>query len=483
MKSQEQWNAEHDRLVKLLAQAAEELKKYPGVTSVEIGIKETGRQLTQELAFRVYVQKKKPAAQLSPGEKIPDEILGVKTDVIEYDVPVLTSDDSKYRPLKGGIQIGNDAGAGLGTLGCIARLNSDNALVVLSNQHVMMSGKQPSDSSEIGQPTYVDCCCCSCDEIGAVVAKQLDGTVDCAIAKIKSGITATNTVRLLSGDVFGSNNAVVGTSIVTKIGRTSDKTTGTIVSITHGTPANTTEGTPARTSQILIKPEAGVTLFQDHGDSGAVLLNSDNEVVGLMWGAYLSPSNALYGHGIACPIANVLSALNITIPLGSLTTAFGAVPVMLTAPQFKTEQPEAETLVNHLQVRLSQSAEGRAVLRIIEEHRREVIDLINHNRAVTVAWHRKQGPAFLAALGRSVKTPAYKIPAEIEGITRQQAFMSMATVLSEHGSPQLKALIEKYSLPLLQWIQQYDTVEEMVRAIESNQWLEWAGALEAKFET
>jgi hypothetical protein len=149
-------------------------------------------------------------------------------------------------------------------------------------------------------------------------------------------------------------------------------------------------------------------------------------------------------------------------------------------PSLEAERPDAETLVNHLQLRLSQSAEGRAVLRLVEEHRHEVIDLVNHNRAVTVTWHRKQGPAFLAAMGRSVKVPTYKIPQEIEGISRQHAVMSMATVLSEQGSPQLKALVEKYSLPLLQWIQQYDTVDEMVQAVEEKRWLELAGALETK---
>lgn len=472
MKTQSQWNAEHERLTSLLEQATEELKRYSGVTSVEIGIKETGRQLTQELAFRVYVQKKKPADQLSPGEKIPEEIFGVKTDVIEYDIPVLHSDESKYRPLKGGIQIGNDARAALGTFGCIARRNSDNALVALSNYHVMMDSKQATDSSEIGQPTYVDCCCCSCDDIGEVVASQLDGTVDCAIAKIKSGIIATNTIRLIGGDVFGSNNAVVGTSTVTKVGRTTDRTTGTIISITHSTPSNATEGIPARTNQILIKPDPGVPMFSDHGDSGSVILNSDKEVVGLLWGGYSSPSNPLNGYTVACPIANVLSALNITIPLGALTTGFGMASPMAIDMQPQVKQPELTSSIEQLQFRLSQSPQGRALLRIFEQHRIEVINLVNHNRAVTVTWHRKQGPAFLGAMGRSVKVPDYKIPTEIEGISRQQAFMSMATVLSDHGSPQLKALIETYSLVLLEWIRRYDTVDQIVKALESDRQLE-----------
>ncbi len=482
MKTQAEWNAEHDRLVGLLDQATAELKKYPGVISVEIGIKETNKQLTKEAAFRVYVQQKTPQDQLAPDEKIPDEILGVKTDIIQQSALSQTSNDSKFRPIKGGIQIRNDKEE-TGTLGCVVQRNSDNTYVALSNYHVMFAGHSEGDTGvKIGQPKISGVCCCKCDVIGEILNKRKDAIMDCAICSLKAGVTPTAFIRDLNGVgldglLFGSANAVFNAAdpkTVFKVGANTDRTTGTIVSITHQSPSNPAKGVPLRIRQILVKPDTGHPIFQGHGDSGAVLVSADNEVVGLMWGAYLVPTDSLYGYGVACPIADVIAAMNIRFPVGSIETSAALMQPLAAMPQVVIGQSDGENLVDHLQVRLSQSEQGRALLSLVGQHSDEIINLINNNRAVTVTWHRKHGSTFLAALGRSVKIPTYQIPNEIEGVTRQQLFMSMASVLSEQGSPQLKALIEQYALPLLQWIQQADTVDEMLALLEADHQLELA---------
>lgn len=481
MKTTDAWKQEHDRLMGMLDEARAELEKYPGVVAVEIGIKESSGDLTNDLSFRVYVTKKLPEGQLAPGQAIPDQIFGVKTDVIEFDTPAVTFNSDKFRPLKGGIQIDNEQPAGQGTLGCIAKVNGSGEVVVLTNAHVVQTGGA-SGSVDMGQPEYTDCCCCACDDIGhsADSDRKLDGSVDAAIVHLKSGIGADNVIRLLNADstdgvVQGSASAAVSSDTVVKVGRTSDKTFGTVVSITHPTGASS-DGTPARTNQILIRPNTGVTLFQDYGDSGSALVDKDNKVIGLMWGAYLTPGTALYGHGIASPIAAVMTALNITIPAGGLTTAG---PTLRATPSVRIivpEQPEASELVALLEQRLSQTDQGRAVLGLIAAHRKEIITLVNHNRAVTVTWHRKQGPAFLAALGRSAKHPEYRIPAEIEGVTRQHLVMSMATVLEEHGSDALRAAVRRHALPLLGLIDRYDSVHAMADALETHILPDLAGA-------
>lgn len=488
------WVEEHERLMGLLDAATAELNQYPGVVAVEIGIKETGGHLTDELSFRVYVQKKESAQNLAPEAMIPAEIQGVKTDVIESDIPVATFDDQKYRPVRGGIQIGNEEGS-TGTLGCIARRNSDNAIVVLSNAHVLMGGGA-SGTVEVGQPNYSSCCCCACNEIGEVVAQQSNAQVDCAIAKLDDGTNGTNIIRILNNDgtdgtVNGSAAAVVNpTAPVKKVGRTSDKTLGQVTSITHSTSAVPANGTPARINQILVRPAAGTTLFQDRGDSGAVLVDGSNQVIGLMWGAYLSnPTSTLYGYGIACPISAVLTAMGITIISGSLTTSMASATVSplstspLSASPLSTSSlptdvevvltgrkpSDAILPIEYLQARLAQTEQGQIVLHLIDIHRSEVLDLINHNRAVTVAWHRNQGPAFLAAIARSLKPGLnYHIPNEIEGVTRQQALTNIALMLSEHGSPALKAVIKQHILLALQLAKGYDTVNDVLDAFEQS---------------
>ena len=470
MKSSEAWMQEHDRLMEMLEDVRAELHKYPGVVSVEIGIKERGGDLTDDLSFRVYVVRKLPDDQLTPDQIIPDQIMGVKTDVIQHDVPTVTVDAGKYRPLKGGIQIDNEKESIVGTLGCVAQVNVTNEVVVLTNAHITQAGGA-TGSVEMGQPEYIDCCCCACDEIGfsASADQKLDGTMDAAIVHLKSGVGAINVIRMLNTDGSegapqGSANAAVTTDTVVKVGRTSDKTQGTVVSITHATAAGS-DGTPARTNQILIKPNTGTTLFQDLGDSGSALMDKNNKVIGLMWGAYLTPGHPLFGHGIASPIAAVLTALNIFIPSGNLTTA--GPPLRATQPVIIVpQQPEASDLVRVLQDRLARTEQGRAILDLIHTHRNEIVRLIQHNRAVTVTWHRKQGPAFLAALGRSAKHPEYHIPEEIEGISRAYAFMSMATVLEEHGSEGLRDAVRRYAVPLLNLVSHYDTVHAIADALE-----------------
>lgn len=469
MKTSDAWMREHDRLTGLLDEARAVLQQYPGVVSVEIGIKESGGDLTDDLSWRVYVTQKLPESELAPEAVIPDEILGVKTDVIEYDLPTPTFDANKYRPLKGGIQIDNELPVGQGTLGCFAQVDGTLEIVALTNAHVVETGGA-TDSIEMGQPEYTTCCCCACDEIGqsSPSDRKHDGSVDAAIVHLKSGVGYTNVIRGLNtdgsdGTVQGSRAAVVSTDTVVKVGRTSDRTTGTVISITHSSGAS--GSTPARTNQILVRPTAGVTKFQDFGDSGSVLVDQDNKAIGLMWGAYLTPGHTLFGHGVACPINAVKSALNISIPEGDLNTVGAAMrvtePVIL-----RREQPEASELIALLQTRLSQTEQGRALLDLIDTHRTEIIRLIQHNRAVMVTWHRRQGPAYLAALGRSAKHPAYRIPDEIEGVSRAELFTGMATALETHGSERLQAAVRRYAPPLLELLTRYDSVHEIADALD-----------------
>src|SRR5690349_20513296 len=131
MKTDEQLKAENQAIRDLLAAGAEEqLRAIPGVVHVSVGIKERAGGITDELCIRVYVKEKKDEKALSSDELIPAEINGVQTDVNVVGEFEFSEDNTRYRPIKGGIQISNriivlnDAGTGTqmsrGTLGCIA---------------------------------------------------------------------------------------------------------------------------------------------------------------------------------------------------------------------------------------------------------------------------------------------------------------------------------------------------------------------------
>jgi hypothetical protein len=447
--TREEMIARTEQLKKLHKRAEKILMKYPGVVGVGMGLKETNNTLTDEASFRVYVTRKKSTADLSPDDQIPPEVLGIKTDVIEMDETTPIVDESEYRPLKGGIQAGNGSGS-LGTLGCVAKRTADNAIVVLSNHHVMFAqGKGVGD--KLGQPDFSESCCCTCGEIGSIAAGQVGGLVDAAIATVNTSIGTVQEINQI-GVIAGTAAAIIGET-VRKVGRTTGLTTGTVTDI--NSPANSTAGS-SFTHQVRITPVAGVDKFSNNGDSGSVIVNATNQVVALLWGGNTGPS-------VANNIGDVLTAMGITIPAGVADIDFvrdTASPVPLPT--------EREMLLRRVQRTLRQTERGQVVLNVVLEFRFEVMQLLQKQRAVGVTWQRHQGPTFLAALFRSLKEPAYQIPRQIEGVSVQRLLMSMAATLEEHGSARLRAAISRHALAILEAADQHNTVDAILQHLTGN---------------
>jgi hypothetical protein len=146
-----------DEIRDVKARFRQRLLAIPGVHCVAIGPKLVAGQLTAEPVIVVFVTKKKPLAEISPEEVIPPEIEGIKTDVVEEELPQLLAggfpDEQQYPVLAGGIQIqaGNTL-SGKGTLGCIAKTNDPNPKVVaITNQHVVTAWGE----KDIGLTVYV----------------------------------------------------------------------------------------------------------------------------------------------------------------------------------------------------------------------------------------------------------------------------------------------------------------------------------------
>ncbi|HEY4214815.1 MAG TPA: hypothetical protein VGM84_25285 [Steroidobacteraceae bacterium] len=119
----------------------------PGVHSVGVGPKLVAGKFTGELAIKVYLVKKKSPAELTPGEIIPPEIGGVKTDIVEMEVPNLHADTSKERPLIFGTRITAKDAPEDGTVGMLALTGDYFKLVALTCQHVVAPpmGRRKSD--------------------------------------------------------------------------------------------------------------------------------------------------------------------------------------------------------------------------------------------------------------------------------------------------------------------------------------------------
>jgi hypothetical protein len=292
--------------------AEHDLLKLPGVNAVDIGHKHVGGKPTDTMAIRVYVTKKKPLKDVPAKERIPKEIEGHPTDVVERTyvlhqfaarMPVeeieLMADSGRYDPLKGGISIGPCRAIGgyvyVGTLGTIVRDNASGAPMLLSNFHVMCVDNGWSVGDQMAQAGRVDGGSCPADVVGALQRAHLGGTVDCAVA---------------SHSVNGTATATMGMA-VRKRGRTTGLTYGTVDSVDLSVSLDYGDGlgTVTLTHQIGIAVDTShSTQIGDHGDSGSVVVDGYANVVGLYFAG-----NTAGTHGVANPIADVLSALNVSV--------------------------------------------------------------------------------------------------------------------------------------------------------------------------
>src|SRR5439155_11274516 len=120
----------------------------PGVTGVDVGYKEVGGRTTDQLSIRVHVAKKRD--RVAAAEKVPAEIDGIPTDVLEreYQLQIISleldvsllADTTHYSTLIGGVSMGPsrviNGSIFAGTLGAIVIDNANNQHAALTNFHV-----------------------------------------------------------------------------------------------------------------------------------------------------------------------------------------------------------------------------------------------------------------------------------------------------------------------------------------------------------
>jgi hypothetical protein len=339
--------AEADDLDEKLLEARRRLGQLPGVVGVGFGYKERAGSSTRELCFRVYVRQKKPMEALAPGDVIPSEILGYRTDVLTVPVFEEFGDEilDHFEPLEGGIGIsplklydpatqGGDLDIGtLGFFGTIDGEGGKDNIVLLTNNHVLAAGGAAA-RDEVYQPRVKKSGNSYSLErnhrfpIGTIhtLGKKghhsfayppgpgqpqqapLDYYVDCATARVATNFSSwcdTNCgigyEPIIHGLNLGGTNAVAGIERITaktlpngsdylvyKVGRTTGRTRGKVLEACG--PANRTrpDGTIEVVQNVLIIEDLGSTPdtrpVADHGDSGSVVVNGDRKVVALLYG-------------------------------------------------------------------------------------------------------------------------------------------------------------------------------------------------------
>jgi hypothetical protein len=485
MKTNEQLRAENKAIRDMLATGPQEqLMAIPGVMHVSVGLKEKNGQVTDQLCIRVYVREKRDRKDVPAAELIPAEINDIPTDVNTVGQFEFQIDNTQYRPIKGGIQITNriigvnSAGTGTqmlrGTLGCIAIDNTDNAPVLLSNWHVLYANTG-TDGDKVFQPAPISLPALTLlqlpfhppddiDKIGVIRRGIIKNNVDGAIAAVDvsscchcCGIHFSNELNGLSAAGRPARNTIVGDEravsgmTVFKVGQSTLRTEGVVFDDNYPTFSISRDGTVYTfNGQIAIQNIDHAMPFSDHGDSGSVVINLNNKIVGLVFaeGRNVSVSGVQQPFvSLANHISDVFAALNIRIQYSPDVVTTAGEP-LTDVPSAVLEAPIAVPY-RALRERLQRHENTAWLFAIGQRHSEEVVYLINHCRPVTVAWHRCQGPALLATLMGAVRDGHYRLPPTVKGVALYEALERMRAVLSQHGSPALKEVLNRVEAGLV----------------------------------
>jgi hypothetical protein len=410
-----------------------ELMTVPGVDGVGFGAKTTGGQPTGELVIRVHVRHKRPLDEVPTAERIPSEIGGVKTDVVQY------SQVARVASIEGGDEIEVKPGGltSVGTLGCIAQTNAaPQKLVILSNDHVLAAGP--------GTAVIVSSCsdCCETTIAHILGGGQDNATIDAAIAEVVAGQETHARIHgvPVTGTLDLQNPAALSQADITALGNLTYRVHkyGATTSLTHGIvtdvhfPATSTELSPAKTDQIEVKtgPPQATKRFSKHGDSGSVIYNDAGQVIALLWGATPDDGNPPY-NTVGSPIMAVQTQLGITISTNP--------PAVMYRPGLLGGVEATRVYAD-----LGRGGAAAPLVALYELHRPEVRGLLRSNRRFVIAWHRNHGPLLARALLDVAEHRLREVPAMLADRTWADCVARIARVLLAEGSAALRADVARW---------------------------------------
>lgn len=240
----------------------------PGVIGVDVGLRQEGPELTDELAIRVLVRD---ASNVPAGlnDLIADTPFPVV--LVEREMTPLV-DNAAHTPLIGGITVRAAHGLsliqhGAGTLGGFATDTMFDGQVGVSCAHVIAESDQEVHQGDpIFQPD-------NNRQVGRL--HRFQAATDIAVFAVDG--VAINTRIADIGIPSGMARAKVG-DLVKKRGRATLLTLGKVSAIGLQ-PLGI--GTPANSFEVYAR-DINAPIFCRPGDSGSLILNESNQVVGIL---------------------------------------------------------------------------------------------------------------------------------------------------------------------------------------------------------
>jgi hypothetical protein len=458
----------------LTKRAAERLLRIPGVHSVGIGGREKGGRPTGELVLKVFVERKRPLAEIQASEVIPPEFEGLRTDVVQTgrfrasvggrrpfrDAERLQRGDQfRYRPIRGGTQLQADGTSLVGTLGFLATVPANpKDIMAVTCHHVMFTADAPVIGRKAGQADPSESCtkCCA-SRIGLIAASHYDADVDATLIRLDpelEWVAEIEQIGFLRGPhTVTEAEATPLTYEVRQRGRTLRLTGGTVQAINAPGSAEPAPGTTLSvrpyTNAIMIKPnpsdddESETVWFAQEGDSGSAVVNDNNEVIGVLFAV------SAEGWGAVTPIADVISkftsADSITIAVAT-ATALGDVRKVpkRSAELGATDPVTVPAAARRIEADLDRTVRGRELIALWLRHSNELNRLVNTNRRVAAAWRMANGPALFREIVYAPDVASRPLPTIINGEPADIALARFLREADHAASAELRLDLERH---------------------------------------
>lgn len=316
--------ASHDEISALSLGGSEQthsIKKIVGsknVVAVGISEKESKGKATGQLALTFYVEKKVPLSKLRGDQTVPPALPASVggTHAIPTDVKVIGRITPEVNAIRRPVQPGNSIGhlkVTAGTLGAFVKRGAQ--LMILSNSHVLANSGKAKKGDDIIYPGKHD----GGKKPKDLVAKLADfiefkpggdfiNHVDCAIAEpLESRLEDIKKEIKGLGLPKGTIKPKRGMK-VTKVGRTTGKTTGRVLDVNFRTTINYAGiGDVGFIDQVLC------TRYTEGGDSGSLVIDMESgKAVGLHFSGS-APEGENRGSSVFNPIQAVLEALGVKL--------------------------------------------------------------------------------------------------------------------------------------------------------------------------
>ncbi|ALL71391.1 hypothetical protein K788_0001810 (plasmid) [Paraburkholderia caribensis MBA4] len=214
----------------------------------------------------------------------------------------------------------------------------------------------------------------------------------------------------------------------------------------------------------------------DHGDSGTMVINADNMIVGMIT-TRVTPSELFSEEVVAStwelrnvnaialftPIQDIVTLLKVTIP-GAPNPWASSVPahgsrILVMNP---SEQTLRQSGFARLREGLQRSRRGRLILGKINVHGRELRFMFQRVRELAASWKHVNGPAFMHHGLRSVCEPGHVVPQMIDGVSRRDLLEAVLPIIERHASPRLRRDLVRYRAWAVHVLLSVQTVDEVI---------------------